>query len=76
VAIFIGRTPGKPERALERMKRKVDSERGKELIGRRFATAEPVFGNLRHNKGQRTGPFHLARQAQGRGTVAALPPGA
>jgi transposase len=50
VAIFIGRTPGKPERALERMKRKVDSERGKELIGRRFATAEPVFGNIRHNK--------------------------
>ena len=50
VAIFIGRTPGKPERALERMKRKVDSAHGREMIGRRFATVEPVFGNLRHNK--------------------------
>jgi len=50
VAIFIGRTPGKPERALERMKRKVDSHAGKQLIGRRFATVEPVFGNLRYNK--------------------------
>jgi hypothetical protein len=51
VAIFIGPTPGKPERALERMKHKVDSQVGKELIGRRFATVEPVFGSLRHNKG-------------------------
>ena len=51
VAIFIGRTPGKPERALERMKRKVDSHIGKDFIARRFATVEPVFGNLRHNKG-------------------------
>ena len=32
------------------MKRKIDSERGREMIGRRFATAEPVFGNLRGNK--------------------------
>jgi len=51
VAIFLGRTPGKPERAIERMKRKIDSEQGREMIGRRFATVEPVFGNLRHNKG-------------------------
>jgi transposase len=51
VAIFIGRTPGKPERALERMKRNIDSALGKEMIARRFATVEPVFGNVRHNKG-------------------------
>lgn len=50
VAIFIGRTPGKPERALERMKRKIDSELGKDMIARRFATVEPVFGNVRYNK--------------------------
>ena len=48
--IVIGRTPGKPEKAIERMKRKVDSEQGRDLIGRRFATVEPVFGNLRYNK--------------------------
>ena len=50
VAIFIGRTPGKPEKALERMKRIVDSDYGKQMIARRFATVEPVFGNLRYNK--------------------------
>jgi hypothetical protein len=50
VAVFIGRTPGKPERALERMKRKIDTEHGKQMIGRRFATVEPVFANLRYNK--------------------------
>ena len=32
------------------MKAKIDSEKGKEMITRRFATVEPVFGNLRGNK--------------------------
>jgi transposase len=50
VAIFVGRTPGKPEKALERMQRIVDSDYGKQMIARRFATVEPVFGNLRYNK--------------------------
>jgi transposase len=50
VIIVIGRTPGKPEKAIERMKRTVDSETGRDLIARRFATVEPVFGNLRYNK--------------------------
>ena len=34
---------------MEIMKRAIDSERGRELYGGRFATVEPVFGNLRHN---------------------------
>jgi transposase len=38
------------ERATDRMKRAIDSERGRELYGQRFATVEPVFGNIRHNK--------------------------
>jgi transposase len=50
VAIFLGRTPGKPERATEIMKRRIDSVQGKQMITRRFATVEPVFANLRHNK--------------------------
>lgn len=33
------------------MKQAIDSERGRVLYGRRFATVEPVFGNIRHNKG-------------------------
>jgi len=32
------------------MKQAIDSERGRQLYGRRFATVAPVFGNLRHNK--------------------------
>jgi hypothetical protein len=32
------------------LKQAIDSERGRELYGRRFATVEPVFGNLRANK--------------------------
>jgi len=38
------------ESATDRMKRAIDSERGRELYGQRFATVEPVFGNLRANK--------------------------
>lgn len=51
VAIFVGRTPGKPERASDIMKRRIHSAQGKQMITRRFATVEPVFANLRHNKG-------------------------
>lgn len=32
------------------MKRAIDCEAGRARYGRRFATVEPVFGNLRHNK--------------------------
>jgi hypothetical protein len=32
------------------MRRAIDSERGKAIYGRRIATVEPVFGNLRYNK--------------------------
>jgi Transposase DDE domain len=32
------------------MKLKIDSDLGRQMIGRRFATVEPVFGNLRGNK--------------------------
>jgi len=35
----------------ERMRRAIDSERGRKLYARRIAIVEPVFGNLRHNKG-------------------------
>lgn len=32
------------------MKQRIDSDIGKRMIAARFATVEPVFGNLRHNK--------------------------
>jgi transposase len=50
VAIFTGRHASAQEDATDRMKQRIDSEQGREMIARRFATVEPVFGNLRANK--------------------------
>ena len=50
VAFFLGKAPGH-ESHTDHMKAKIDSEQGKQMITRRFATVEPVFGNLRGNKG-------------------------
>jgi hypothetical protein len=50
VAIFLGRHEKAQEKATERMKRKIDTDQGREMMARRFATVEPVFGNLRSNK--------------------------
>ena len=49
VAFFVGKLPGKNIHT-ERMKQRIDSAEGRALYGRRFATVEPVFANLRHNK--------------------------
>jgi hypothetical protein len=35
---------------IERMKRAIDSPRGRALYSQRIATVEPVLANLRHNK--------------------------
>jgi transposase len=51
VAIFFGKLDPKDDEAVEAMKRRIDSEAGRQMITRRFATVEPVFGNIRHNKG-------------------------
>jgi hypothetical protein len=50
VSFFRGKADAAVESATERMKRAIDSERGRQLYGGRFATVEPVFGNIRHNK--------------------------
>lgn len=49
VAFFQGKRPGQ-ESHTDRMKVKIDSDTGRAMITRRFATVEPVFGNLRGNK--------------------------
>ncbi len=49
VAFFRGKRDG-VESHTDRMKRRIDSTEGKRMIAARFATVEPVFGNLRHNK--------------------------
>jgi hypothetical protein len=49
VAFFAKNQPS-PLAFTERMKAAIDSARGRALYGRRIATVEPVFANLRHNK--------------------------
>jgi IS5 family transposase len=50
VAFFQGKAASTPESHTDRMKKRIDSPAGRVLYGRRFATVEPVFGNLRYNK--------------------------
>jgi transposase len=47
---FFDKDQRSPLRYTERMKRAIDSPRGRRLYGRRIAIVEPVFANLRHNK--------------------------
>lgn len=49
VAIF-HQNQRSPLRHTEIMKQRIDSPQGRALYGRRIATVEPVFGNLRYNK--------------------------
>jgi transposase len=51
VCFFRGKAQDAPESYTDIMKRAIDSPRGRALYGRRFATVEPVFGNIRYNKG-------------------------
>jgi len=50
VSFFRGKAPTDKPDYVAIMKRAIDSPQGRVLYGRRFATVEPVFGNLRHNK--------------------------
>ena len=50
VSFFQGKANATTESYTDKMKRRLDSAEGRIAYGRRFATVEPVFGNLRHNK--------------------------
>ncbi len=51
VMFFRGKADTTQVNYSEIMKRAIDSPEGRALYGRRFATVEPVFGNIRYNKG-------------------------
>lgn len=51
VAFFQGKSANTPESHTDRMKKRIDTSEGRIRYGRRFATVEPVFGNIRYNKG-------------------------
>ncbi|HME45627.1 MAG TPA: transposase [Syntrophorhabdales bacterium] len=46
VYFFQGRAPSLPESFTEKMKRKIDSVKGRLIYNRRLATAEPVFAHI------------------------------
>ncbi len=48
--VFFTGVVHKAESHTQRMKQRIDSEEGRRRYGERFATVEPVFGNIRHNK--------------------------
>ena len=50
VVFFTGKTQ-KPESHTDGMKRKIDSEEGRRRYAQRLGIVEPVFANIRHNKG-------------------------
>ena len=56
------------------MQQRLDTPEGRARYGRRFATVEPVFANLRHNK--RLDRFTLRGRVEGGCAVEALLPGA
>lgn len=47
---FFAKHQASPMQHTQRMRERIDSDQGRALYGGRFATVEPVFGNLRHNK--------------------------
>jgi transposase len=48
VHFFIGRSKEGKETYTQKMKRKIDSDRGRLIYSKRIGAAEPVFANLRH----------------------------
>ena len=62
VAFLRGKRPTQAPDVLALMRQRIDSPQGKHMITRRFATVEPVFGNLRYNK--RLNRFTLRGQAK------------
>ena len=50
VAFFSDKPITKSDLLVQHMKERLDSDEGKVQYGQRFATVEPVFGNLRANK--------------------------
>ena len=51
VAFFHGRDPAAPETHTARMRARIDTPEGRAQYAERFGAVEPVFGNLRFNKG-------------------------
>ena len=51
VHFFVGRTKAGRETYTQKMKQKIDTDRGRLIYSKRIGTVEPVFANLRHALG-------------------------
>jgi transposase len=51
VVFFLGKAETAKLSFTDRMKQRIDTEQGRDQYAKRFATVEPVFANIRHNKG-------------------------
>src|SRR5262249_31163918 len=51
VAFVVGRVANKPEKYLDKMTRKIDSDVGRYAYRRRLGIIEAGFGNIRHTRG-------------------------
>ena len=51
VAFFTGKTNGAKISYTQKMKDKIDSEKGRSIYSKRIGTVEPVFANIRHALG-------------------------
>lgn len=56
----------------QRMRERIDSEDGRARYGRRLGTVEPVFGNVRYNKGLRRFTLRGQRKVDGQWKLFAL----
>ncbi len=56
----------------QRMRERIDSEDGRAQYSRRLGTVEPVFGNLRYNKGLRRFTLRGQRKVDGQWKLFAL----
>ena len=72
VCFSMYRLPTRERDVVQLMQDAIDSDLGRTLYGRRFATLERVFANLRH----RAPPFHLAEKAEGGWATESPLPGA
>jgi hypothetical protein len=71
VAFLLGKRATDGLDVLADMRQRIDSDEGKRMITKRFATVEPVFANLRYNK--RLSRFTLRGKAKVDGSSSCMP---
>lgn len=66
VVFFLGKVETAKPSFTDRMKQRIDSEQGRDQYAQRFAIVEPVFANIRHNKGMNRFTLRGKAKVEGR----------